>query len=139
MMKTLLKNFFKCGLTGWCLEISFTALNSLRKREMTLMGQTSLWMFPIYGSACLLNPVFKLLKSFSPAVRGSIYALLIFTGEYLTGRFLCKRKLCPWNYERSRWHIQKVVRLDYFPNWFLAGLLFERLLSSGSFQPSDRK
>lgn len=131
-MKTLLKNFFKCGLVGWCLEITFTALNSLQKRDMTLMGQTSLWMFPIYGSACLLNPLFKLLKNFSLTVRGSIYALCIFIGEYISGRFLDKRKLCPWNYERSRWHIQKVVRLDYFPNWFLAGLLFERLLSSDS-------
>ena len=132
MMKTLLKNFFKCGLVGWCLEITFTALNSLKKRDMTLMGQTSLWIFPIYGSACLLSPIFKLLKNFSLILRGSIYALLIFFGEYVSGQFLTKRKLCPWNYERSRWHIQKVVRLDYFPNWFLAGLLFERLLSPGS-------
>lgn len=96
------------------------------------MGQTSLWMFPIYGSACLLNPMFKLLKNFSFVVRGSVYAICIFIGEYITGRFLDKRKLCPWNYERARWHIQKVVRLDYFPNWFLAGLLFEHLLSTDS-------
>lgn len=137
MMKTLVKNFLKCGLVGWCMEITFTALHSLQKRDMRLMGQTSLWMFPIYGSACLLNPLFKLIKNFSLAVRGSIYAICIFTGEYITGRLLDKRKLCPWNYERSRWHIQKVVRLDYFPNWFLAGLLFERLLSSDSAHSAD--
>lgn len=131
-MKTLVKNFLKCGLMGWCLEITFTAIHSLQKRDMRLMGQTSLWMFPIYGSTCLLSPVFKRLKKFSPGMRGCIYALCIFAGEYVTGRFLDKRRLCPWNYERSRWHIQKVVRLDYFPNWFLAGLLFEYLLSPGS-------
>ena len=45
----MLKNFLKCGLTGWCMEISFTALDSLRRRDMTLKGCTSLWMFPIYG------------------------------------------------------------------------------------------
>lgn len=95
------------------------------------MGQTSLWMFPIYGSACLLEPLFKKLKKIPIQVRGSIYALCIFAGEYLSGRFLDKRALCPWNYERSRWHIRKVVRLDYFPNWFFAGLLFEKLLSQG--------
>lgn len=128
MMKTLLKNFFKCGLLGWCLEITFTALGSLQKRDFRLTGQTSLWMFPIYGSACLLTPLFQLLRRFPFYLRGSIYALCIFTGEYLSGSFLAKHKLCPWNYERSRWHIRKVVRLDYFPNWFLAGLLFERLL-----------
>ncbi len=78
----------------------------------------------------MLNPLFKGLKDLPPFFRGSIYALCIFAGEYLSGRFLDKRKICPWNYERSRWHIQKVVRLDYFPNWFLAGLLFEKLLGT---------
>lgn len=129
MMKTFLKNFLKCGLLGWCLEITFTALGSLQKRDLRLMGQTSLWMFPIYGSACLLDPLFKRLKNMPLFIRGSAYSLCIFAGEYLTGRYLEDRKLCPWNYEGTRWHIQKVIRLDYFPNWFLAGLLFEKLLS----------
>lgn len=129
MMKTFFKNFVKCGILGWCLEITFTALHSLQKRELRLMGQTSLWMFPIYGSACLLEPLFKNLKNVPFQIRGSIYALCIFAGEYLSGRFLDQRSLCPWNYERSRWHIRRVVRLDYFPNWFFAGLLFEKLLS----------
>ena len=137
MMKTLIKNFLKCGLVGWCLEITFTAMHSLQKRDMTLMGQTSLWMFPIYGSACLLRPLFTCIKSCSLAVRGSIYALCIFAGEYITGRFLDKWKFCPWNYERSRWHIQKVVRLDYFPNCFLTGLLFEHLLTNGTSSAND--
>lgn len=129
MMKLFLKNFFKCGLLGWCLEIVFTALDSFRKRDMRLFGHTSLWMFPIYGSVCLLAPVFKALRNLPLFLRGSIYAFCIFIGEYLSGRFLSCHKLCPWNYERSRWHIKKVVRLDYFPNWFLAGLLFEQILS----------
>ncbi|WP_277935156.1 putative ABC transporter permease [Parablautia muri] len=124
-----MKKFLKCGLLGWCLEIIFTAFSSLKKRDMRLLGKTSLWMFPIYGSVCLLGPLFKSLKSLPSYVRGSIYALCIFMGEYLTGNFLKTHRLCPWNYERSRWHIGKVVRLDYFPVWFLAGLLFERLLS----------
>ncbi|MBO5055473.1 MAG: hypothetical protein J6C64_03840 [Lachnospiraceae bacterium] len=130
-MKKLIKNFFKCGLTGWCMEIIYTSLLSLRRREFTLKGQTSLWMFPIYGSACFLTPLFRLVKMFPSYIRGSIYAVCIFTGEYLTGRFLTLKKFCPWNYGRSRWNIKEVVRLDYFPNWFLAGLLFERLLAAG--------
>lgn len=129
MMKTLLKNFFKCGLLGWSLEIIFTALDSFRKRDMRLFGRTSLWMFPIYGSVCLFAPAFKVLKNLPFYLRGTIYALCIFIGEFLSGCFLSHRKLCPWDYGRSRWHIKKVVRLDYFPNWFLAGLLFEQVLS----------
>lgn len=119
----------KCGLAGWCLEILFTSLHSLQRRELSLKGETSLWMFPIYGSACFLSPLFRLLKPFPAYVRGSIYALCIFAGEYLSGRLLTEKKLCPWNYGRCRWHIGEVIRLDFFPNWFLAGLLFERLLS----------
>ena len=129
MMKTLGKNFLKCGLAGWCMEILFTALGSLQKREFRLVGQTSLWMFPIYGSACLLTPLFPFLKRFPVLVRGTIYAVCIFFGEFLSGNFLMGKKVCPWNYERSRWNIKKVVRLDYFFNWLLAGLLFEKLLA----------
>ena len=130
MMKTLCNNFLKCGLAGWCMEILFTALGSLQKREFRLIGQTSLWMFPIYGSACLLTPLFSFLKRFPVLVRGTIYAVCIFLGEFLSGNFLMGKKICPWNYERSRWNIKKVVRLDYFFNWLLAGLLFEKLLAS---------
>lgn len=129
MMKTLGKNFLKCGLAGWCMEILFTALGSLQKREFRLVGQTSLWMFPIYGSACLLTPLFSFLKRFPVLARGTIYAVCIFFGEFLSGNFLMGKKVCPWNYERSRWNIKKVVRLDYFFNWLLAGLLFEKLLA----------
>lgn len=129
MMKTLCKNFLKCGLAGWCMEILFTALGSLQKREFRLVGQTSLWMFPIYGSACLLTPLFSFLKRFPVLVRGTIYAVCIFLGEFLSGNFLMGKKVCPWNYERSRWNIKKVIRLDYFFNWLLAGLLFEKLLT----------
>ena len=129
MMKNFVKSFLKCGITGWCLEIIYTALGSLRRRRFSLKGTTSLWMFPIYGSAGLLTPLFRLLTNFPAYVRGSIYAVCIFTAEYLSGRFLTKRELCPWSYENCRWRIRDVIRLDFFPNWFFTGLLFEKLLS----------
>lgn len=132
MIKRVIKSFLQCGFLGWSLEILFTALGSLRQRDMQLKGHTSLWMFPIYGSVCLLTPLFRLLGKLPVFFRGSIYALCIFSGEYLSGNLLARHNLCPWNYERSRWNIHKIVRLDYFPNWFLAGLLFERLLSPDS-------
>lgn len=130
MIKKFVKSFLQCGFLGWSPEILFTALGSLRRRNMQLKGNTSLWMFPIYGSLCVITPLFKLLGKFPVFFRGTVYALCIFTGEYFTGSLLARHSLCPWNYERSRWNIRKVIRLDYFPNWFLAGLLFERLLSS---------
>ena len=127
-MKTFAKNFLRCGLVGWCMEIIFTSLNALRHRDMRLHGTTSIWMFPIYGCAALLEPVSRLLKSRSVWVRGLTYMTLIFSTEYLTGALLQKHSMCPWDYKRSRFHIKRIIRLDYAPCWFAAGLFFEWLL-----------
>lgn len=126
----LLQNFFRCGLLGWCMEIIFTSLNSLRRRDMRLQGTTSIWMFPIYGCAAFLEPISHLLKSRPFWVRGLTYMSLIFSVEYLTGKLLQCRSLCPWDYRRSRWNINRIIRLDYAPYWFGAGLLFEAILKA---------
>ena len=123
------KNFMRCGLMGWCMEIVFTSLNSLRRRNMRLQGTTSIWMFPIYGCAALLEPISRLLKSRPAWFRGLTYMTLIFSVEYLSGTFLKKHSLCPWDYQHSRWNIKRIIRLDYAPYWFGAGLLFEKIVT----------
>jgi len=128
------KNFLKCGLTGWCMEIIFTSLDALRHRDKTLTGHTSIWMFPIYGCAALLAPISRLLKQKSLFTRGLTYMSLIFSTEYITGKLLSRKNLCPWDYSNSRFNIGRVIRLDYAPYWFGAGLIFERLLASSSSQ-----
>lgn len=128
MFPSLFKNFILCGIVGWCLEIVFTALDSIRRRELTLRGMTSLWMFPIYGMASFLSPLFHLLQKKSVLLRGFTYTILIFTGEYVTGYLLKKRGFCPWNYSKSKWNLNGLIRLDFIPNWFLTGLLYERLI-----------
>ena len=129
-MKKLWKDFIKCGILGWCLEITFTALHSLQQRKFTLQGTPSLWMFPIYGAGCLLRPICALVKKCHWFVRGCVYALFIFVAEYLSGRFLLKKGLCPWSYGKARWNIGKVIRLDYAPCWFATGLLMEQAIQS---------
>ena len=136
-MKKYIHNFIHCGILGWCMEITFTAISKIRRR-FKLTGNTSIWMFPIYGCACFLAPVSRLLKKKSPFVRGLSYAALIFTGEFITGTLLNKKDICPWDYSRSKWHIKKIIRLDYLPFWFMAGLLFERLISEDDC-PSQQK
>ncbi len=127
-LHTLSSNFIKCGLAGWSMEILFTSMDSLRRRDMTLKGNTSLWMFPIYGSAAFLAPIGRLLRSKPVWARGLSYMGLFFSLEYLSGYLLSRRNLCPWDYNRSRWNISRIIRLDFAPCWFLAGLAFERLL-----------
>lgn len=126
----ILTDFIRCGIIGWCMEILFTAFHAFRKREMSLTGHTSLWMFPIYGSIAFLKPLFVLTKNASLLLRGTCYAILIFVGEFISGTYLCSKNQCPWNYAKSKWNINGVIRLDYFPYWFLAGLFYEKLLTS---------
>lgn len=126
--KKFTQNFLRCGLAGWCMEILFTSLHSLRCRDFKLKGNTSLWMFPIYGCAAFLSPVSRLIKSRPFWIRGLTYMSLIFSAEYFSGTFLKRHGLCPWDYGRSRYHINRLIRLDYAPCWFGAGLLFEHFL-----------
>ena len=123
-----MKNFLMCGVVGWCLEIFWTSLGALRRREMKLTGNTSIWMFPIYGCAAILGPISRLLKGFPVILRGSIYSALIMTGEFLSGSWLARRNMCPWDYSKAKYNYKGLVRADYFPVWFFAGLLYERLL-----------
>ena len=125
----LKKNFLLCGLAGWCLEILFTSFCSFRKRELKLMGETSLWMFPIYGMAAFLKPLGRRIKNFPALLRGIFYSCFIFLGEYVSGSILKKYQMCPWDYSGSRANINGVIRLDYAPFWMAAGLIFEKLLA----------
>lgn len=52
---------------------------------------------------------------------------LIFSAEYISGKFLRAKNLCPWDYSHAKWNINKVIRLDYAPLWFLVGLFFEQI------------
>jgi len=125
----MLRKFMSCGIIGWCLEIIFTASRSLHTKDFKFMGNTSLWMFPIYGMAVFLLPISKLLKGQPMFLRGSIYTICIFATEFITGSFLKTLKICPWNYEGSPYNIAGLIRLDYAPYWFGTGLLYEYVLN----------
>ncbi|MBO5303083.1 MAG: hypothetical protein J6A92_03435 [Lachnospiraceae bacterium] len=126
--KRLEQNFAICGLTGWCMEILFTSFGAFRKKDRTLTGKTSVWMFPIYGMAAIIGELYPALKKYPPAIRGGLYGVGILSVEYLSGRFLKKHKLCPWDYSEAKLNVHGVIRLDYLPLWMGAGLIFERIL-----------
>ena len=95
---------------------------------MKLEGHSSIWMFPIYGMAAFLAPISRLLRKQCVWVRGAVYTGAIFLTEFITGSFLKRRGMCPWDYSRARFNIHGVIRLDYAPVWFLTGLLYEQIL-----------
>lgn len=117
--------FLFCGIIGWCAEILWTGLHSLADGKLKLMGKSSLWMFPIYGCAVIIDPLSKRYGNLNVFVRGIIYMIHIFFGEFVFGTILKKFDACPWDYSSSPYHINGVIRLDFAPLWFGLGLFFE--------------
>ena len=129
MKKCFLTNFLLCGLCGWCMECSWTGMSSIVKhKDKSLVCRTSVWMFPIYGMAACLSPISKKLKNRNALLRGGVYASLIYIAEYVSGIILQKHGACPWDYSKAKYNYKGVVRFDYAPLWFLAGLFFEKML-----------
>lgn len=120
--------FLKCGITGWCMEVIWTGIQNVKNRDKRLMCTTSLLMFPIYGMAAFIKPMGKILQKRNFVVRGTIYTVCIYITEFATGSILKKRDMCPWDYSDSKYNVKGLIRLDYAPAWFGAGLLFEKIL-----------
>lgn len=123
------RNFIMCGLMGWCIEVAFTSATALGKKDKKLIGQTSAWMFPIYGMASLIGDVAPKISHWPLLGRGLLYGSAIMAGEYLSGTLLTHLDLCPWNYEGKKYAVNGIIRLDYLPLWMIAGLLYERVLT----------
>ena len=116
------KNFIMCGFAGWCIEVAFTSLNALRKKDKKLMGQTSAWMFPIYGLASCISIIYPKIKHWNFILRGALYGCSIMTVEFLSGSLLKRLNICPWNYDGCKYSVKGVIRIDFLPLWIIAGL-----------------
>ncbi len=127
--KCFFQNFLICGLCGWCMECLWTGINSIRRHsDKTLSCHTSVWMFPIYGMAACLSPICNKLKDHNTLLRGGVYAIFIYAAEFTSGVLLKKHNACPWDYSKAKLNYKGVIRLDYAPLWFIAGLFFEKIL-----------
>ncbi|CAA7599642.1 Putative ABC-transporter type IV [Acididesulfobacillus acetoxydans] len=119
--------FFIYGLTGLALEVVYTGLASLLRGDWSMQGFTFLVMFPVYGAAVLLEPVHERIRPYPWWLRGAIYLILIWGIEYLSGAvFTVLLGYSPWYYTDSL-NINGFITLRMAPDWFLAGLGFERL------------
>ena len=123
--------FIVCGITGWCLELIFTGILSAVRKDFSLKGTSSLWMFPIYGMASIIKPIsFELKKHHVKRTQRGLTG--IFGVELASGSVLKYFKICPWDYSSSQIQYKGLIRADYAPLWFLTGLLFEKILSDNS-------
>ena len=124
--------FLFCGFTGLCLEILWTGLHSLLRGDASMKGTTSLLMFPIYGCASLILPVYKKLKSLPALLRGSLYTAG-FTWQNLPAVLSCRLFTCApgtilecpiSTKESSVWTISR--------SGFSQDLFFEKILTKSS-------
>lgn len=124
------QNFIRCGLTGLFIEIFFTGIGALFAHDYSMTGHSSILMFPIYGCAALIGPVWCKLRSKPIVLRGLIYTICIYAAEYASGSFFRVLGICPWNYAGEPTNINGLIRLDFAPFWFVAGLIFERIVTT---------
>lgn len=133
MIQGKLIRFAIYGLLGICFEVTWVAIVRLvqgNDPQISLRGHSFLWMIPIYG---LLSPgyepIHNRVRHWFFMFRWAIYGVGIMLAEYITGWILLHLTgHCPWDYSSwSRWHIQGLVRLDFFPIWATLGLALEPL------------
>jgi hypothetical protein len=120
------------SLLGLGLETCFTAASEWpAKRDRHLLGFSSLWYIPLYA---LAPPAFLFLGprlfGLNWALRGLIYTGAIYLVEFsgmLTLRGLLGSSPSEEGYRKCRWNVHGLIRLDFAPAWFAAGLFFERV------------
>lgn len=110
------------------LEVCFTGTSAaIFQKDSHGTAKTYLWMHPIYGATALgLEFLHDRLRFLPRPIRALAYTAVIFGAEYATG-WLLRRALgrCPWDYEQKGLSVKGLVRLDYFPFWYGAALMFE--------------
>jgi hypothetical protein len=109
------------------MEVCFTGMGAALHRDRSATATTYLWMHPIYGATALgLEFLHDRLRFLPRPVRALAYTAVIFGAEFTTG-WLLRKGLgrCPWDYSGHGWNVKGLIRLDYAPFWYAAGLLFE--------------
>ena len=111
-------------------EISFTALRKLiQKRNLNLMGHTSLWMFPIYavGLTYGFDLVMHLIDN--TTARYMSYPLWIWLVEICVGvpAFWCGIKIWDYTYLPKWLHWRGIISFAHYPLWMGFGILVEAI------------
>ncbi len=125
--------FFACF--GVATEVIFVAITNLISNtpafgspKWSLMGYTYVWMIPIYMLIPIIGfPLMNKFRNFPLLARLLIYALSIFTIEFISG-FLLEQITgkCPWEYTTG-WNIMGYIQLEFLPAWMFFSFLLERL------------
>ena len=83
---------------------------------------------PVMEGKCILFKEFGGVDAIPLCIRGCIYTVGIFAVEFISGSFFRLLHICPWDYSRAPLNYKGLIRLDYAPLWFAAGIFFEKIL-----------
>jgi uncharacterized membrane protein len=119
MFQTL-QRFVAYGCLGILVEVLFTGLRSLYRRNWSATSTTHLWMAPIYGLGGWLLELTHYYINCNVLVITEIYVIEIYLIEFCSG-WAIKKLIgrCPWDYGVGRFTIMGLIRLDYWPFWYV--------------------
>jgi uncharacterized membrane protein len=125
LMSMLLQKLFAYGCLGLLIEVFFTGLESLLKKNWRLTSTTYLWMLPIYGlGGWALELIHALPWSLwlkAPLMVASIYGIEFVAGWLLER--LVKKKV--WDYGHGKYTIMGYIRLDFVGFWLGLAVFFD--------------
>ena len=123
-----LRRLVTYSLAGFVAEVAISAVHDVWRKK-PVRFRTSPWMLPVYS---LLLPMFEPLhdglRDRSVVVRGTAYGVGFLAVEYASG-VLFRKTIgdAPWDYSEARWHLDGLIRPDYFFQWAAVGLAMEPL------------
>ena len=116
------------GAFGMIVETCFTAMRDLiRNKELSMMGHTSLWMFPVYAFGLSYGFDFIIRIIESDVARYLTYPLLIWTVELIIGIPAVSRGIRIWDYGYlpKCLHWRGIISFIHYPLWMVFGILVE--------------
>lgn len=129
-VKRALVRFLLFAGIGLLLEVFFTASMQLSRGNWNMHGRTSPWMMLDYGLlGVALMPIARpLIRHGIPLpVRAAVYAVGIYTVEYVSGVLFTACGLRIWDYSHLPLSLHGQITLLYAPLWYGLGLVVEWL------------
>jgi hypothetical protein len=116
------------GAFGLLTELCFTAVREMIQNEkMSMIGHTSLWMFPIYAFGLTYGFDFAMYVISDDTIRYLTYPLWIWSVELFVGLLALKLDVRIWDYRYlPRWaHWRGIISFVHYPLWVVFGILVE--------------
>jgi|TARA_R110002020_G_scaffold187112_4_gene385240 hypothetical protein len=116
------------GMFGLFVELCFTSMRELViKKQWSLVGHTSIWMFPIYALGLSYGFDFVIQLISNDMLRYLTYPLWIWAVELAVGIPTSKREIRLWDYRYlPQWlHWKGIISFAHYPLWIVFGIMVE--------------